>query len=130
MLPLTQLLLFSIVIIITIGITQVQKLLTILVGLHQKVLSQSTTHVQPVGVFPTVAKMVSGQGRWVQVHLLLKVHYTTLPTMAGISPASSAAHLPSGILLRVIAASTSVSTVSATTATIGLLLLAIAARTT
>ena len=66
----------------TIGITLVIIQQIMPVGLHQKVLSLSTTHVLQDGVFLMVEAMVSGQRRWVQVKVLLKAHYTTAPTQA------------------------------------------------
>ena len=44
----------------SIGIIPVRHQQTILVGQHQKAINLSTTHVQPVGVFPTVETMVFG----------------------------------------------------------------------
>ena len=106
------------------GIILVPHLQITLVGLHQKRLNPSTTHVQPVGVFLMEEAMVSGQRHVVQVQTSTTL--TTAPKKAWTSPASSAQHPPSGILLRVVATTTmAVSAVSATSATIGLLLLTV-----
>ena len=121
-LPLTLLHLLLVTWGIAIGITTEILQQTIPVGPHQKAVSQSTTHVQPVGVFLTAVVMVYGQRQdLVPQHTILQ--------MKGFLSASH--HLPQlGILLRVIAATTmAVSTVSVTTASIGLPLLTATTRT-
>ena len=64
-----------------IGITLVLHQPIILVGPHQKAVSQSTTHAQQVGVFPMVVMMVYGQRLVVQVQILTDIHMTA-PTKA------------------------------------------------
>ena len=96
-----------------IGFTPVHRLLTIPVGPHQKAPSRFTTHVQPVGVFPTVAAMVSGQ----------RPVLTILPTTAQTKVYRSVSVLLQlrGTQLRVIAATIiNIWTLSATVAAIGL----------
>jgi hypothetical protein len=76
MLSPTQLLLLPVTIVITTGITPVQNLQIIPVGPHQKAVSQSTTHVQQVGVSLMVAKTEFGQ------RLLVQVYTSITPTIA------------------------------------------------
>ena len=113
MLPLTLLHLLLATAIITIGITPEMFLPTTPVGPHQKAVSQSTTHVHQVGVFPMAETMVYGQRQDLMI----------LHTTVQMKEYLSAYHLLQqlGIQLRVIATSTlAVSEMSATTATIGL----------
>ena len=64
--------------VITIGITPVlHPLLITPVGLLLQQRSQSTTHVQPVGVYLTAAAMAFGQLRLVHLRHL---EHTTAPT--------------------------------------------------
>ena len=60
------------------GITLVLHQQTILVGLHQKAINLSTTHVQPVGVYLMVETMVYGQRR--KAHHRILVTLTTVQT--------------------------------------------------
>ena len=122
MLQLIQSLSSLVIVVITIGITQVIKLPTTPVGLHQTKPSQSTTHVHQVGVFLTEVVMVYGQRQDLLV----------LNTIVQIREYLSVYHLLQklGILLRVIATITmAVSSMSVTTATVGRPLLAATART-
>ena len=98
MLSPTQLLLLPIIKVITIGITQVLHLQIIPVGPHQKAVSQSTTHVHQVGVFPMAETMVYGQ----------RQDLIILHTTVQIKEYLSASHLLQklGILLQVIWAAT------------------------
>ena len=64
----------------TIGITLVHHQQIILVGLHQKVINPSTTHVQLVGVFLMVEAMVYGQKR--KAHQLILAILITTQTKA------------------------------------------------
>jgi len=107
----------------TIGITPEILQPTIPVGQLQKLRNQFTTHVHQVGVFPMAETMVYGQRQD------LMILYSTVQ----IKEYLSASHLLQklGILLRVIAATAAVaaSAMSATTAAIGLPLLAATSRT-
>ena len=98
-------------------------LVTTLYGLLQTRPSRFTIHVQPVGVYLTVAAMAFGQ----RPDLLIK--HTIVQKK---ECRSASVHLQQlGTLLRVVAATTlAVSTVSAAAATTGLLLLAVTVRTT
>ena len=78
MLPPILLLSLNIIVVITIGITPVHPLLITPVGPLLQQRSQSTIHVQPVGVYLTEAAMVSGQLRF--VHLRHIMEHTTAPT--------------------------------------------------
>ena len=67
---------------ITIGIIEVRRQQTILVGLHQRAANQYMTHVRQVGVFPMAEAMVYGQRPLVHLHISLTIHYTTAPIKA------------------------------------------------
>ena len=80
---------------------------------------QQTTHVgsqirlftilvHPVGVSLTVEVLVSGQRRLALGKLLQMNHYMTVLMREWTSPASSVQQVPFGILLRVVAATTTV----------------------
>ena len=122
MLPLTLLHLLLTTVVSAIGITPEILQPTTPVGPHQKAVSQYTTHVQQVGVFQMVVVMVYGQRQD------LVAQHTTVQIGECLSASH---HLPQlGILLRVIAAAAmAVSTVSVTSATIGLPPLAASMRT-
>ena len=120
MLPLIRLHLSLITLIITIGITPVIIQQTTPVGPPHQTISQFTTHVQPVG-----ASLMEVVGVWVygQMQDLMILH-----TTVQMEEYLSASHLLQklGILLQVIAtAMMAVSTVSVTSAAIGLHLLTI-----
>lgn len=98
-------------------------LVTTLYGLLHTRPSRFTIHVQPVGVYLTVAAMAFGQ----RPDLLIK--HTIVQTK---ECRSASVHLQQlGTRLRVIATTTmAVSTMSATSASTGLLLLTVTTRTT
>ena len=80
MLPPILLLSLNIIVVITIGITPVHPLLITPVGPLLQQRSQSTTHVQPVGVYLTAAAMVYGQRPWGRLQISKTSHYITPPT--------------------------------------------------
>ena len=98
-------------------------LVTTLYGPLQTRPSRFTIHVQPVGVYLTVAAIAFGQ------RPDLMIQHTIVQTK---ECRSASVHLQQlGILLRVFASATmAVSSMSATTATTGLLLLTESSRTT
>ena len=116
MLPPILLLSLNIIVVITIGITPVHPLLITPVGPLLQQRSQSTIHVQPVGVYLTEAAMAFGQ----RPDLMIK--HTIVQTK---ECRSASVHLQQlGTLLRVIVSTTlAVSTLSASAASTGLLLL-------
>ena len=116
MLPPILLLSLKLIVVITIGITPVHPLLITPVGPLLQQRSQSTIHVQPAGVYLTAAAMAFGQ------RLDLMIQYTIVQTK---ECRSASVHLQQlGTLLRVIVSTTlAVSTLSASAASTGLLLL-------
>ena len=122
MLPPILLLSLNIIVVITIGITPVHPLLITPVGPLLEQRSQSTIHVQPVGVYLTEAAIAFGQ------RPDLMIQHTIVQTK---ECRSASVHLQQlGTLLRVFASAVmAVSAMSAAPATIGLLLLSITTRT-
>lgn len=107
------------IVVITIGITQVQAVRIIPVGSQRR---RYTILVQQVGVFLMVEVKEYGQRRVFQVLLLMK------PT--GVYPSASAVLQPLGTLLRVISTSAMGRCTLSAAASIGQLLLTIATLAT